>query len=854
MRVKKTLLTFIAAFAVLALCLIPGMKARAERWIVMFPEDEALYQDYMVEYDLDSNVIKATILSNEGLMAWDGSGGSQSVASMFGMPFQSLTIGKDVTRLDNRALAPLTAGLGELIIEEGNTRLKLQDGMVVNPSGDTLYAVLKSYTDEHPGEITLPDTITTIGSHAFDTNKNIQIVNAPNVTAIGDWAFSGSSITKFTCNNLTSVGMDAFQNCEALEEITIVTDDGVTLNDASFSGCKKLKAFPYQTKNVPMNVFSKCEALESFTIGSTINEIGSYAFAHCTSLAEMTVPATVTSINSSAFDDCQNLKTVTFESSAPPALGDNVFTSCPSDMRIVVPMGAEEDYVGAVGMDYYDNIYETGVEKYGVFINGVQFSNKTTSVPCGSGTAVYAPDTKTLTLNNVTVNESTIVKLFGSWLHGGSIYSKVDDLTIVVNGTNTISADADGISTSSGSNVTIKGSGKLILDTLAVSDSQMASMYIGLGDDPTGVDGGDLTIDGPEIDASRELQANRNIIIKGNSKVVSGGRLRSNNNGDIKILENADVTAKVIDMGIPAEFSSHEVYQRDMHVVLDGGKLTLQGMERTFGDQTWTVNGILFCPNAGQERDPRGHVELKDGVIVIEKSVDDGKVFIDCPDENIVISSGFTIDADSSELTVEKLQKGGLTARKGQAEAPKGVELRLVDGKRLYYLDGVHIKDKFGFVEYKGETYLVANGEVATTKNGLANDPDHKDDWYFCANGRVVSNKSGLVQYPARQDNWFIVQNGKLDTTYSGFVDYNGGKFFVARGRLVRKDGLVQDPNHKADWYFLAKGQVQKQKTGVVIYNKAGFYVVNGKLDSSYNGTAKYNGKDFKVVKGRVQM
>ena len=69
MRVKKTLLTFIAAFAVLALCLIPGMKARAERWIVMFPEDEALYQDYMVEYDLDSNVIKATILSNEGLMA-----------------------------------------------------------------------------------------------------------------------------------------------------------------------------------------------------------------------------------------------------------------------------------------------------------------------------------------------------------------------------------------------------------------------------------------------------------------------------------------------------------------------------------------------------------------------------------------------------------------------------------------------------------------------------------------------------------------------------------------------------------------------------------------------------------------
>ena len=183
----------------------------------------------------------------------------------------------------------------------------------------------------------------------------------------------------------------------------------------------------------------------------------------------------------------------------------------------------------------------------------------------------------------------------------------------------------------------------------------------------------------------------------------------------------------------------------------------------------------------------------------------------------------------------------------------KPVELKNEGGKFVYYEYGVRNDSKYGFVDYNGSKFLVANGEVVTTKQGLAQDPEKSSEWYFCANGQVMTKKSGLVQYPAKTDNWFIVENGKLDTTYSGFVEYNGGKFFVASGKLVRKDGLVQDPNHKSDWYFLSKGQVQAKKTGVVIYNKAGFYVVNGKLDTSYNGNAVYNGKTVKIVNGRMK-
>ena len=184
---------------------------------------------------------------------------------------------------------------------------------------------------------------------------------------------------------------------------------------------------------------------------------------------------------------------------------------------------------------------------------------------------------------------------------------------------------------------------------------------------------------------------------------------------------------------------------------------------------------------------------------------------------------------------------------------PYGEELKNEDGRWVYYRNGRKDSSFYGFVDYDGSKFIVANGAVVSSKNGLVQDPNDKDVWYFCAGGKVVTNKSGLVQYPAKEDKWFIVENGKLDTTYSGFVDYNGGKFFVARGKLVRKDGLVQDPNKKADWYFLSKGQVQKQKTGVVIYNKAGFYVVKGKLDTSYNGKATYNGKSVNIVNGRMK-
>ena len=180
------------------------------------------------------------------------------------------------------------------------------------------------------------------------------------------------------------------------------------------------------------------------------------------------------------------------------------------------------------------------------------------------------------------------------------------------------------------------------------------------------------------------------------------------------------------------------------------------------------------------------------------------------------------------------------------------IVIKSLNGKLACYVNGVHDTSRYGFVDFGGSKFLVANGYVVTSKTGLAQDPENKDIWYFCVNGQVATKKVGLVQYPAKEDNWFYVENGRLDTSYNGFVSYDNNLFFVARGKLVRKNGLVQDPNKKSDWYFIAGGQVQKKKTGIAIYDGAGFYVENGKLNSAYTGQVTDNGTVYNVANGRV--
>lgn len=184
-------------------------------------------------------------------------------------------------------------------------------------------------------KITIPNTITAIGSYAFYGSTELQEVIIPNsVKSIGNWAFEACGKLKkvvlsdniikipartFYCcenleevklpNSLTEIGKEAFRSCYALKEINL--PDSVTkIDESAFSECKNLASIviPASVKIIGRWGFSKCHNLENLTILSSDLLVEPGAFSGCQSLSVVKCPATV----KFASDSFYGLKNVNF--------------------------------------------------------------------------------------------------------------------------------------------------------------------------------------------------------------------------------------------------------------------------------------------------------------------------------------------------------------------------------------------------------------------------------------------------------------------------------------------------------------------------------------------------------------
>lgn len=171
--------------------------------------------------------------------------------------------------------------------------------------------------------ISIPDSITSIGSSAFSGCNSLTSITIPDsVTSIGDYAFSGcASLTSITIpDSVTSVGDYAFQRCTSLTSATI--PDSVT--------------------GIGNNAFSECTSLVKINIPSSVTKIGIYAFSYCSSLTEIEIPASVTSIGNNAFVGCHGLTDVTIPSSVT-FIGSSAFTEC-SKLTSITYTGTMEQW------------------------------------------------------------------------------------------------------------------------------------------------------------------------------------------------------------------------------------------------------------------------------------------------------------------------------------------------------------------------------------------------------------------------------------------------------------------------------------------------------------------------------
>jgi len=100
------------------------------------------------------------------------------------------------------------------------------------------------------GDVSIPNSVTSIGSSAFYDCDGLTSVTIP--------------------NSVTSIGDHAFQSCEGLTSITI-PNSVTSIGDRAFNGCT---------------------GLTSVTIPNSVTSIGDHAFYFCTGLTSMTVEAT----------------------------------------------------------------------------------------------------------------------------------------------------------------------------------------------------------------------------------------------------------------------------------------------------------------------------------------------------------------------------------------------------------------------------------------------------------------------------------------------------------------------------------------------------------------------------------
>ena len=178
--------------------------------------------------------------------------------------------------------------------------------------------------------VSIPDSITEIGSSAFGSCHKITSIVIPNsVTNIDDYAFS-------YCDNLKTItlgqgvrriGQWAFERA-ALTSITI-PDSVVIIDESAFASCKSLTSvtFGHSLKTIGPNAFQLCDELSSISIPDNVTTLSDGAFFYCIGLKSATIGRSIKTIGENAFNNCSELTEVEI-GDAVKTIKDGVFSYC----------------------------------------------------------------------------------------------------------------------------------------------------------------------------------------------------------------------------------------------------------------------------------------------------------------------------------------------------------------------------------------------------------------------------------------------------------------------------------------------------------------------------------------------
>lgn len=272
------------------------------------------------------------------------------------VPVSSLVIPAEIGGVPVRTVASLShVGSGGFLngALAGNvTSLTIPEG--VTTLGGTAPGPFRNFTALT--SVTLPSSLTSVGTSAFLGCTALATVNLPDGITALDRTFEG-------CTALTTVDLPdqlvsmvgTFKNCTGLTSIQLPST--VTTTEETFAGCTLLTsvALPPGLTALGGSTFSGCSGLQNIDfLPAGLGTIGDYAFRHCTGLTSLNFPPALTAIGIGAFEGCTGVTSLTVPDTVT-VIGDNAFWECQNLGAARIP----DRFLASIanlGLDYHPQL------------------------------------------------------------------------------------------------------------------------------------------------------------------------------------------------------------------------------------------------------------------------------------------------------------------------------------------------------------------------------------------------------------------------------------------------------------------------------------------------------------------